>query len=396
MAASRPARPRTRLDGLTGLRFWFAFLVVCHHSLEHWFGSGVYPLADFGYIGVDFFFVLSGFVLTWSWRPELSARRFWWNRVARIWPLHLATFALAIGFVATEVSRPGVVGTVANLFLVQAWFPQRPIYFGYNAVAWSLSVEVFFYLCFPVVVRLLARLSARGRAAMLAGVVVALVTYPGLFSLTMAPHDQGGWEWTTYVLPLWRLGEFVVGILVALAMRDGWRPRVPAGIALGGAVGLAAAFVGWGMHVGHLPNRPFTEIAGMLVVGGVIAAVAASELDGRRGRLTSPLMVRLGAASYALYLVHALLYGWLVGHWPGVGDGAARFAGWAAYVVAALAAAFLLHHVVEVPCERWLRKVASRRGGRVTAAERSAEVYPAEARPTDAEPVRAEHVFRSR
>ena len=73
MVASTPARRPSRLDALTGLRFWFAFLVVVHHSLQHWFGDRVYPVADFGYIGVDFFFVLSGFVLTWSWRPEVAA-----------------------------------------------------------------------------------------------------------------------------------------------------------------------------------------------------------------------------------------------------------------------------------------------------------------------------------
>src|SRR5947208_9971420 len=114
MAASQPVRPVARLDALTGLRFWFAFLVVMHHSLEHWFGPRVYPVADFGYIGVDFFFVLSGFVLTWSWRPELRARRFWWHRFARIWPLHLTTLVLAVVFVGEQIATPGPAGTVAN------------------------------------------------------------------------------------------------------------------------------------------------------------------------------------------------------------------------------------------------------------------------------------------
>src|SRR5436305_6703277 len=144
MVASTPSRTPARLDSLTGLRFWFAFLVVMHHSLQHWFGPRVYPVADFGYIGVDFFFVLSGFVLTWSCRPHLRPTRFWWNPVARIWPLHLTTLVLAVVFVRSQIATPGVGGTVANLLLVQAWFPAQPTYFGYNAVAWSLSCEVFF------------------------------------------------------------------------------------------------------------------------------------------------------------------------------------------------------------------------------------------------------------
>src|SRR3954454_23635049 len=151
MVASTPTRRPSRLDALTGLRFWFAFLVVVHHSLQHWFGNRVYPVADFGYIGVDFFFVLSGFVLTWSWRPEVSAGRFWWNRVARIWPLHLTTLVLAV-VAGVGVAISGVA-LVPNLLLVQAWWPQQHVYFGFNAVSWSLSCEVFFYLCFPVLYR---------------------------------------------------------------------------------------------------------------------------------------------------------------------------------------------------------------------------------------------------
>jgi peptidoglycan/LPS O-acetylase OafA/YrhL len=356
MAASAPARRPARLDALTGLRFWFAFLVVMHHSLQHWFGASVYPVADFGYIGVDFFFVLSGFVLTWSWRPEQRTRRFWWNRVARIWPLHLATLVLAISFVADKVSRPGVVGTMANLFLVQAWFPTPETYFGYNAVAWSLSCEVFFYLSFPLLVRGLFRLSQRHRLAVAVAVVGALCVYPGLFSLTVAPHDAGTWEWTTYVLPLWRLGEFVIGIIAALALRGGWRPRLRGGQALTVAGLMGTALLVVGLRIGHLPNRPFIEVVGMVVVAGVICCVAADELRGRRRWLASRLMVALGAASYALYLCHALLYGWVVDRWPDTGTGALRPLGWLAYVLAAVTLAYVLHRLVEVPCERWLRQ----------------------------------------
>jgi peptidoglycan/LPS O-acetylase OafA/YrhL len=375
MVASTPARPPARLDALTGLRFWFAFFVVVHHSLQHWFGPGVYPVADFGYIGVDFFFVLSGFVLTWSWRPEVPARRFWWNRVARIWPLHLTTLALAVLFVADEIHHPGVLGTIANLLLVQAWVPDDHVYFGYNAVAWSLSCEVFFYLAFPWLVRALDRLTARQRIRLVAAVVAALVVYPGVFSLTLAPRDFSGWEWTTYVLPLWRLGEFVVGIVAALALRDGWRPRVRGWQALVGAGLLAGALLAVGLARGHLPNRPLVEVTGMLVVAGVIVAIAGDELRGRRRVLASRLSVELGAASYALYLCHALAYGWVVAPWPGVGSGVLRAsAGWSAYVAATLAVALVLHHAVEVPCERWLR----RRRWRALDARPPVEAYPRE------------------
>jgi len=375
MVASTPARRPSRLDALTGLRFWFAFLVVVHHSLQHWFGAQVYPVADFGYIGVDFFFVLSGFVLTWSWRPEVTARRFWWNRVARIWPLHLTMLVLAVVFVADHISRPGLLGTAANLLLLQAWVPSDKVYFGYNAVAWSLSCEVFFYLAFPWLVKAVAAMSTRSRQVLIGAIVFTLLLYPGVFSLTVAPHDFAGWEWTTYVAPLWRLGEFVVGIVAALAVRDGWRPRMRGWHALVLAGGLAAALLADGMARGGLRNRPLVEVAGMLVVALVIVCIAGDELAGRRRLLASRPMVALGAASYALYLCHALLYGWLVSRWSSTGDGMMRIVGWSAYVALAVGLAFALHHLVEVPCERWLRH---RRWTALDRQARPAPAYPEE------------------
>src|SRR5205085_9574814 len=125
--------------------------------------------------------------------------------------------------------------------------------------------------------------------------------------------------------------------------------------ALAGATVLASGLLAVGLVDGYLPNRPFVEVAGMVVVAAVIVAIAADELDGRGRVLRSRLMVALGAASYALYLCHALLYGWLVERVPQSGDGMMRLVGWSSYVALAVTAAFALHHLVEVPAERWLR-----------------------------------------
>jgi len=214
---------------------------------------------------------------------------------------------------------------------------------------------VFFYLMFPWLVRAIDPMSAHGRRVLIAAVVGVLLLYPGVFSLTVAPHDFSGWEWTTYVAPLWRLGEFVVGIVAALAVRDGWRPQMRGWHALVVACVLAGGLLADGLVHGGLRNRPLVEVAGMLVVALVIVCIAGDELNGRRRVLASRPMVALGAASYALYLCHALLYGWLVSHWSWTGNGMMRVVGWSAYVALAVALAFALHHLVEVPSERWLR-----------------------------------------
>ncbi|MHC2999665.1 hypothetical protein OB08_11010 [Microbacterium sp. HJ5] len=86
-----------RLDAITGLRWWAAFAVFAHHiqNLVPLPGP-IAAVAGFGHLGVTFFFVLSGFVLTWAWRPEVDKRTFWWRRFSRIYPLTLVTLFLAI------------------------------------------------------------------------------------------------------------------------------------------------------------------------------------------------------------------------------------------------------------------------------------------------------------
>ena len=86
-----------RLDALTGLRWWAAFMVFLFHMRV--FAPLPGPLAavfDQGYLGVTFFFVLSGFVLTWAIRPGSRTRDFYQSRFARIYPLYLATWAAAV------------------------------------------------------------------------------------------------------------------------------------------------------------------------------------------------------------------------------------------------------------------------------------------------------------
>ncbi|MHA3682863.1 acyltransferase family protein [Leucobacter sp. HY1908] len=91
------AAPTQRLDALTGLRWWAAFLVFLFHMRVFAPLPGpINLLFDQGYLGVTFFFVLSGFVLTWSMRPRVSVSTFYWRRFARIWPAHMVALVFAV------------------------------------------------------------------------------------------------------------------------------------------------------------------------------------------------------------------------------------------------------------------------------------------------------------
>ncbi len=87
MAEVQQGRNRVGLRSLTSLRYFAALAVLLTHVNPYFLSNRWQQVAlSYGYIGVSFFFLLSGFVLTWSC-AEQPARRFWWNRFARIWPL---------------------------------------------------------------------------------------------------------------------------------------------------------------------------------------------------------------------------------------------------------------------------------------------------------------------
>lgn len=101
------AEPTPRLDGLTGLRWWAAFIVFLYHMLIFAPVPGLLSeLFSYGYFGVTFFFVLSGFVLTWSARSNVPVSTFYWRRFARIWPSHIVALLLAIPVFYTMAAIP--------------------------------------------------------------------------------------------------------------------------------------------------------------------------------------------------------------------------------------------------------------------------------------------------
>jgi peptidoglycan/LPS O-acetylase OafA/YrhL len=221
----------------------------------------------------------------------MAARVFWRRRVARILPIYL--LAAVIGLILPGGwAPPNWTTWVTSLTLTQAWFPAPSIHFGGDGVAWSLSVEAFFYLLFPLAWTALVRVSPNARRAVGLG-CAALVMLGG------AAPDR--WRWAVYVLPLARLPEFLLGIVAALAVRDGWRPRTwTALLALVPGVGVAYAVA--------TPARYDYEFATIVCFGLLIPALAAKELRGHPGFLASRPMVALGSASYALYLFHQLVF----------------------------------------------------------------------------------------
>lgn len=300
-------------------------------------------LSNLGYVGVSFFFTLSGVVLAWGTTPDLPARQFYRRRFARVWPSHAVTlvFAAIVPVVAVDRSWHAAA---PNALLLQAWWPSGEVVYGMNGVSWSLSCEAFFYATFPLAVVLLRRISTRGKWA-----CAGLALLGGLLAGVVAP----GWA---LHLPVTRLGEFLLGVAAGLLLREGWRPRIPV------AVGIAAVVAGAG--VSYLLPKPLP--ATVMAVPFLVAILAAvhQDLAGKTGWLVSRPMIFAGEASFALYLVHELV---IVNVRPYVH--AADWMNAAAMVAVAGAAAICLHLAVERPANRLLRG-----GGRSLALARPAAV----------------------
>lgn len=337
------------LNGLTSLRFFAALLVFGYHgnvllgaaSLQFTsvlFGAGA--------AGVDFFFILSGFLLAWSHRPQDRAHAFYRRRFARIYPTYLAT--LAIGFVLVAASDPSrLANGWATPFLLQAWLPDSANVLAINVPAWSLSVEAFFYLLFPLVINVLYRLRSSARYGLMLALfgLVVLCSVPSIASYVM---EATGYHLTYF--PPARLPEFVVGMLAGIEVKKRGFPRVPVWI----PVILSVAAVLWGGWSGSPWGTVVVPLIPFLLL---IVSVARSDASGEVSWLHRPSWVSLGAWSYAFYLVHVLALS--IVHTSLEVVGLDTFAdGWMTWVLtlgAAVMAAYLLHRFVESPLEKRLK-----------------------------------------
>lgn len=364
MLETSPISRPVRLDTLTALRFVGALAVVLCHVGYQFSSSASLTIADsYGYVGVSFFFMLSGFVLTWSGTGSPEPGRFIWARLCRVWPLQFLLALVAFTVLAAQEKIPGLFGHIAEVLLLQAWSPQQNVYFGGNGVSWSLSCEMFFYLLFPFVIGAIMRLRGRGLAITAASTVAVLSGAPVVAS--WCGVSTGMSYWLFFIFPPYRFGEFLLGMLLARAVAHGLRVPRPGVSMVVAAVGLGAVvwvLTGMTLRSGVAVDRPLVALCTLPLFGLVLLGAASGDLGPGRTGLDAGLPVRLGQWSFALYLVHKpvflLTLGW--GWWGNSGgvDGAAVFC---AYLALALGVAAVLHYTAERPLERFLRGLVPRR-----------------------------------
>ncbi len=339
-----------RLPALTGLRFLMALWVFLHHAERTSFGVAlrvpvVRTIASTGYLGVGFFFVLSGFILTITSAETLSWRTYLIRRAARIYPLYL--LVIVAGVLVDQISGYSVrpLALIAGVFVAQAWINIPDVYSVGVVAGWSLSVEAFLYVIFPAVARRVHESSIRRWT------VAALLLAVGGGSL-VALSGAAPIYWA-YVFPLSRVAEFVLGIVAARWYMAGGRisPRLskPAWLALSGLVATIAYLPEW-----------LTRAALLAALWPVLVLVVAGGAR-ESSMLASPTMVRLGEASYAFYLVHGLVLTMtfkvlkLIGNKAVAPTTLVSLASLVGAVLVSIVTSIALMAFVERPAQRWLR-----------------------------------------
>ncbi len=359
---SLPNAEREQLLPLTSLRFVAAAMIVLLHSRPHYEFSRTWgdpldlPLA------VNFFFVLSGFVLAYAY-PRLDAagtRRFLVARAARLWPLHIATFIVFLPMVylyAPQMPGSTLMAVPANIALVHAWVPFPDSYFSFNPVSWSISTELGLYLLFPFLI-------ANWRSTWPVKLILSVLLFSALehlarwFELPPFQFGQRGPDFTglARVSPLANAYLFVLG----MASCSAWQylaSRLRVGVLVGTVLELAVVTVAaWSMSQ---PEQLRTTAAlAYLPAWSVAFPLLIVSMALRRGLVSRLLSMRvlvvLGEISYALYLVH---YGIMLGfaYWrpsaPGMPDGVVYGLFW----LVTLAASWALWRWVEGPARHHAR-----------------------------------------
>jgi peptidoglycan/LPS O-acetylase OafA/YrhL len=368
---------RPRLEALTGVR-WFAAVAV---FFSH-YGIGDPPLfshmARAGYAGVTLFFVLSGFVLTINYVPRMSefsvreTSSFLGARFARIAPAYFFAllFAMylpvllgavgagpAIGW-SDPVTRPHLW---QHVLAIQAWHPHVEVAYAFNPPAWSLSVEIFLYAMFPLLVVFLAPALRTIRGASL----VLVVTAAAMIGLLLVFYSSGdtaldkvdpssAHRWL-YRSPLTRLGDFVLGIGAARLWQLTRERRV-----IGPRAGTVAQLAVVALVCVFLAIPSWFATAKTYDVFYALPAVVLFLLLAWQPRGAVALLlawaplVFLGELSYAFYLLHVPLEQVTDAIIPN------SLTGWAWRTGLGLAisvfAAYLLHIAVEDPARRFLRR----------------------------------------
>jgi peptidoglycan/LPS O-acetylase OafA/YrhL len=348
------------VPGLTGLRFVAAISVALAHGahliLKLDDDSVTYWLTTLSGLGMGLFFVLSGFVIHYNYRLAVTdgglngLSSFFWARFSRLYPLYflIVTIDILLGrhFFEFMAGKPALFTDQLRalpyyLTLTQSWryvpFSENSLIYvtgGNSALTWSISTEWFFYLSYPLVALLVIR-ARRPMVIINAGLAWCAIWIPFLIWLSHKAEELEPWavthygpiagmqdrfqdsffEWLMYFSPYVRIGEFILGCIIAqlyLQLLDkvpSRREHVMGRLLLG--LGIISLLIL--IYLEYSPNAEFVTIQDLNLNFGLAPSVAlvifcVARYDTLITRmLNHRAAIALGEASYSIYLTHFLV-----------------------------------------------------------------------------------------
>jgi peptidoglycan/LPS O-acetylase OafA/YrhL len=379
------------IKALSGLRIVAAVWVVLFH-FRPWlevaapgFRSALAPVLNCGAQGVDLFFMLSGFVLTWTYLDRMgesfsirSTLHFLWLRLARVWPVYLVTLHLAAAwiiftlYVGHEPSKAAdqlnAVSYVRQVLLMQLWF--QPYFDGssWDGPAWSISAEWLAYLLVGLLVLVIFRIARATTARGLLWLAVAASLPPALLLLATGQFYTP-WNWLPRIVMQFTAGALACAAVRKLQLSEPARRRV--GYL---SVVLAGAIVGTLYLLDAHPVPKVSDSSGLVDVLFVPLVVTLAIGVGSLPRLLSTrIMVYGGYISFSLYMVHELVHtawNWFTAQFEIV-----LTPSWSAklIVISVLGVAVLggaaLYHFVEEPARLWMRRMVKAQDSKADATD---------------------------
>lgn len=354
-----PTIERPPLPVLTSLRFFAAAEVVVFHAMLPWQTNIIRGLTSAGYQAVTFFFVLSGFILTYVYAgtPEqptdIRAINFWKARFARTAPayfLGLLIAAPALVYSATvskTLPTASILGLTATPLFLQAWWPAAAVL--WNPPAWSLSVEYFFYAVFPLALSFAPGRSSFLRVAIAYYLIVAMAFLRWKLATPDAPIFSAAYNFDLF-FPPFHLPQFLFGIVLGHRFLFG-PPLSHVRSAVLFWAGLFGIIFIFGAR-SALPEWTQTEpilapLFGLIIFGGARASALLEWL-------ALPAMTTLGEASYALYILHLPIAFW----WGVINRrllSLSPFVSFSIYFGMTVAASVLCFLYIETPARRWIQ-----------------------------------------
>ncbi len=310
----------TYLSSLTFPRFVLSILVVIVHFGLHlaiFQGERVSNILQFMGVAISFFFFLSGFVLAYNYDNKTNVKLFWVKRFARIYPSYILSFvSVFILLLITDRPIPTLSNSILNALGLQSWNAGYAL--ELNFPSWSLSVEFFFYLIFPVLTFFFYKMSWK-KASLAALIIWILGLLQHIYFMdNLYDPDRFFVEQFILYFPLFHLSTFIAGFAAGKGIHRklnaknnkasiSWMPFLIATIGIFSFIYLLS-FENPARFYGH--NGALVPIFLLITYGLSLDTKIYPKLIG-----TKP-MIYLGELSYgiyiwqfAIYLVFTLLFG---------------------------------------------------------------------------------------